>query len=119
VAGTVDTWKMVKAAMSVNSQPPVNYPVPPAQASVFQRGKIEGQADGSEQIKTDAGLFECKRYKITDGPATYCFSEKVTPIGLVRQTLGDKLVTVLTAAGNGASSRMPPAAKKPPEPMKK
>jgi hypothetical protein len=113
-----NSWKMSGASMSMGGAPPRDMPVP-ATAPPIKKGEL-GKVIGHGAVKTAVGTFECKQYESTMENAgkkstiKMWMSDKVGPVGLVKQELDEaQLTTILTATGTGAKSKMPPADAKP------
>lgn len=124
-----NSWKVSGAQMSMGGQPPKDMPVPPNTPPI-KKGEGVGKVVGHGAVKTAVGTFETKQYEssIPQGTINIWMSDKVAPVGLVKQELSDgQLTTILTATGTGATSKMPPPGKpegeakpeKPARPAKK
>jgi hypothetical protein len=121
-----NTWKVSAAQMSMGGAAPKDMPVP-ATTPPIKKGEGVGKVVGHGAVKTAVGTYECKQYEtsIPQGNINIWMSDKVAPVGLVKQEMSDgQLTTILTATGTGAVSKMPPPgakpeAEKPAKPAKK
>jgi hypothetical protein len=130
-----NTWKVSAARMSMGGQPPTEMPVP-ENTPPLRKGGDEGDLVGKGSVKTAVGTFDCKQFKKSldmksAGVASTMtihlwMSDKVPPVGLVKQETGDgKLSSILTATGSGATAKLSqpgkpaPQAKPAPAPAKK
>jgi hypothetical protein len=117
---TPNTWKVSGAQMSMGGAAPKDMPVP-ANTPPIKKGEGVGKVVGHSAVKTAVGTFESKQYEssIPQGTINIWMSDKVPPVGLVKQELADgQLTTILTAQGTGATSKMPPPGAKPAEEAK-
>lgn len=109
-----DAYKISKAIMQMGTNAPQEMPVPP-NAPLLKKGEEVGEPVGKTSIKTAAGTFDCKQFRKTIPQGTFdlWMNDKVLPVGLVKQASQDgTLMTILSATGTGATSKMsklPPA----------
>jgi hypothetical protein len=111
-----DTWKITSQKMSMEGQPPQE--APPSNV-VLKKGTGPGPVVGTSTVKTPVGTYETKQYKITlpQGTVNVWLTDKVPPVGLVKQEAANGAVTTtLSATGTGATSKMAELLKKTAKP---
>jgi hypothetical protein len=123
-ASEPDTWKISAAKVKMGDKPAQDQPIPDSTPPI-KKGGGAGTAVGHGAVKTPVGSFECKQYKMSmptpGGPQdiNIWMSDKVTPVGLVKQDMNNgQLTTILSATGTGAKSQLDAAAA-PAKPAKK
>src|SRR6478609_11615492 len=110
-----NAWQISAAKVSMGGQPPQDMPVP-ANTPLLKKGEDLGEVVGKSSVKTAVGTFDTKQYKkaMPQGTLNMWMSDKVLPVGLVKQELADgQLSTILTATGTGATSKMASIPAKP------
>lgn len=119
VAAGEGVWKIAKLRMQQGASAPAEVPIPP-NAPPLKKGETVGEPVGTSSVKTPAGTFDAKQYrkKIEQGPVKMTvdlwMSDKVLPVGLVKQSSEDTgFVMMLAATGNGATSKMAVGEAKP------
>lgn len=111
-AGGPDSWKLTKARMQMAGASAQDMPMP-AEVPTIKKGEKVGELVGKSALKTPSGTFDTEQYRKSfqqggvNMTIDFWMSDKVLPVGLVKQSTTDgNLTTLLAATGTGATSKM-------------
>jgi hypothetical protein len=108
-AAAGEGWNLSRIRMRLGEGQVQDVPPPENAGQIIKKGGSFGKPSGSETLKTPAGSFECKKYKLAteQGASEVWMSDKALPTGLVQTVVASLNAKItLNAIGSGAAAKI-------------